>query len=79
MNPSREVVTGIESGSSTLRITFPAWLTGDEREDDSDPSEGIEAEEAAEKYHELQEQAEKGNSSISEISSMLKKICICGD
>jgi nitrate reductase (NAD(P)H) len=29
MSPSREVVTGIESGSSTLRITFPVWLTGD--------------------------------------------------
>jgi nitrate reductase (NAD(P)H) len=53
MSPSREVVTGIESGSSTLRITFPVWLTGDERED-------IDVEEAAEKYHELQEQAEKG-------------------
>ena len=39
MDPSREVVTGIESGSSTLRITFPAWLTGDEREENSDPSE----------------------------------------
>jgi hypothetical protein len=60
MNSSREVVTGIVWGSSTLRITFPVWLTGDEREDDSDPSEDIEAEEAAEKYHELQEQAEKG-------------------
>ncbi|PMD57556.1 uncharacterized protein K444DRAFT_30181 [Hyaloscypha bicolor E] len=60
MSPSREVVTGIESGSSTLRITFPVWLTGDEREDDSDPSEDIDVEEAAEKYHELQEQAEKG-------------------
>lgn len=54
------MVTGIESGSSTLRITFPVWLTGDEREDDSDPSEDIDVEEAAEKYHELQEQAEKG-------------------
>jgi hypothetical protein len=60
MNTSREVVTDIGSGSLTPKITFPAWLTSDEREDDSDPSGDIEAKEAAEKYHEFQEQAEKG-------------------
>ena len=34
--------------------------SGDEREDDSDPSEDIEAEQAAEKYHAFQDEAEEG-------------------
>jgi len=34
--------------------------SGDEREDDSDPSEDIEAEIAAEKYHEFWDEAEEG-------------------
>lgn len=34
---------------------------GDEREEDSDPSEDVEAEKAAERYHEFREQADEGH------------------